>query len=64
MIFVIITNDFAKTTNKVAKTFGQIAKTNKKVAKSVKQFATFNIKIPKSIHKVATNEKQNIKQMQ
>ena len=54
MIYAITTNDYAKTTNKVANVFGKIAKTDKKVAKSVEQFATFNIKVPKTDNFIAT----------
>ena len=54
MIYAITTNDYAKTTNKVAKAFGKIAKTDKKVAKSVEQFATFNIKVQKTDNFIAT----------
>ena len=54
MIYAITTNDYAKTTNKVAKAFGKIAKTDKKVAKSVEQFATFNIKVPKTDNFITT----------
>ena len=54
MIYAITTNDFAKTTNKVAKAFGEVAKTDKKVAKSVVQFATFNIKVQKTDNFIAT----------
>ena len=54
MIYAITTNDYAKTTNKVAKAFGKIAKTDKKVAKSVERFATFNIKVPKTDNFITT----------
>ena len=54
MIYAISTNDYAKTTNKVANVFGKIAKTNKKVAKSVERFATFNIKVQKPDNFIAT----------
>ena len=54
MIYAISTNDYAKTTNKVANVFGKIAKTNKKVAKSVERFATFNIKVQKTDNFIAT----------
>ena len=54
MIYAITTNDYAKTTNKVANVFGKVAKTDRKVAKSVEQFATFNIKVPKTDNFIAT----------
>lgn len=54
MNYAITTNDFAKTTNKVAKDFGKVAKTDRKVAKSVEQFATFNIKVQKTDNIIAT----------
>ena len=54
MIYAISTNDYAKTTNKVANVFGKIAKTDKKVAKSVERFATFNIKVPKTDNFITT----------
>ena len=56
MIYAITTNDYAKTTNKVAKALGKIAKTDKKVAKSLERFATFNIKVQKTDNFIATNE--------
>ena len=54
MIYAITTNDYAKTTNKIANVFGKIAKTDKKVAKSVERFATFNIKVQKTDNFIAT----------
>ena len=54
MIYAITTNDYAKTTNKVANVFGKVAKTDKKVAKSVERFATFNIKVQKTDNFIAT----------
>ena len=54
MIYAITTNEFAKTTNKVANVFGKVAKTDRKVAKSVEQFATFNIKVQKTDNFIAT----------
>jgi hypothetical protein len=54
MIYAITTNDYAKTTNKVANVFGKIAKTDKKVAKIVEQFATFNIKVQKTDNFIVT----------
>ena len=54
MIYAITTNDYAKTTNKVANVFGKVAKTDQKVAKSVERFATFNIKVQKTDNFIAT----------
>ena len=54
MNYAISTNDYVKTTNKVANVFGKVAKTDKKVAKSVERFATFNIKVQKTDNFIAT----------
>ena len=54
MNYAISTNDYVKTTNKVANVFGKVAKTDKKVAKSVERFATFNIKVPKTDNFITT----------
>ena len=54
MLYAMTINDYAKTTNKVAKVFGKVATTDKKVAKSVEQFATFNIKVQKTDNFIAT----------